>query len=61
MPVKLPDPVTGELVTVKMEGNINPTEDTEPDPVPGVCHDGAPVTIVNTCPFPPGAGNLAST
>ena len=60
-PVRVPVPVTGELVTVNMAGNASPTEVTVPAPEAGVCQVGLPDTTVNTCPLPPAAGTFAST
>jgi hypothetical protein len=41
--VKLPEDVTGELATPKMEGMANPTEVTVPGLVEGVAHVPSPL------------------
>jgi hypothetical protein len=48
VPVSVPVPVTGLLVTVKILGNCNPTLDTDPVPVTQVA---IPFTVERTEPF----------
>jgi hypothetical protein len=53
VPVRVPDPVTGELVTVINAGSDNPTEVTVP--LVGFVQEGASVVPfeVRTCPAVP--------
>jgi hypothetical protein len=57
VPVNVPEPVTGDPVTVINAGRDNPTEVTVP--VVGVVHEGASVVPfeVSTCPAEPLASN----
>ncbi len=49
--MSVPDVVTGELSTEKMDGMDSPTEVTEPAPTADGSHLLVAVFQLNTCPF----------